>query len=151
MKRKTIVLALVGLACVAGAAVAVAPGDAATKKAKLHLRSGKLGHFIVDANGMTLYLFEKDTNGKSHCTGACAKVWSPYRTSGKPSVGSGLSAAKAGTTKRSDGTIQATYGGHPLYHYDDDHKAGQTEGQGSKEFGAEWYVVGANGKKIDES
>ena len=70
---------------------------------------------------------------------------------GKPSVGKGLSAGKAGTTKRSDGTTQATYNGHPLYHYDDDKKPGQTEGQGSKEFGAEWYVLNAKGNKIDKS
>ena len=42
-----------------------------------------------------------------------------------------------------------TYGGHPLYYYDDDKKPGTTEGEGSKEFGAEWYAVGANGKKVE--
>jgi predicted lipoprotein with Yx(FWY)xxD motif len=52
-------------------------------------------------------------------------------------------------TKRKDGTLQATYGGHPLYHYDDDHKPGQTVGQGSKAFGASWYVVAPSGKTID--
>jgi len=154
MKRKT--LLVIGLVCVlaaavaGGIAIAHSPSTASAKKAKLQLRSGKLGHFVVDARGMTLYLFEKDKHGKSACSGTCAKVWAPYLTSGKPTAGSGLSAAKVGTTKRSSGATQVTYGGHPLYHYDDDHKPGQTEGQGSKEFGAEWYVVGANGKKIDE-
>jgi predicted lipoprotein with Yx(FWY)xxD motif len=58
-------------------------------------------------------------------------------------------ASKIGTTRRKDGKLQVTYGGHPLYRYDDDHKPGQTEGQGSKAFGAEWYVVAPSGKKID--
>ena len=71
-------------------------------------------------------------------------------SSGRPAAGKGLSAAKIGTTKRTGGATQVTYAGHPLYHYDDDKKPGQTKGEGSKEFGAEWYVVAASGKKIDE-
>jgi predicted lipoprotein with Yx(FWY)xxD motif len=119
-------------------------------KAKLQIRKGKLGRFVVDAKGLTLYLFEKDKAGKSACYGACAKVWAPYTTAGKPAGGPGVAAAKIATTKRKDGSIQVTYGGHPLYHYDDDHKPGQTEGQGSKAFGAGWYVVKSNGSKIDK-
>jgi len=155
VKRNVLIIALVcvvGGGSAAGLAVArSSPSHAAARKAKLQLRSGKLGRFIVDAKGLTLYLFEKDKNGKSACNGTCAKVWAPYLSSGKPSVGKGLSAGKAGTTKRSDGTTQATYNGHPLYHYDDDKKPGQTEGQGSKAFGAEWYVLNAKGNKIDKS
>ena len=45
--------------------------------------------------------------------------------------------------------MQATYRGHPLYLYVGDSAAGQTNGEGSKQFGAEWYVVGTNGKKIE--
>ena len=89
MKRNVLIIALVCL--VAGAtagSMALAsssPGHAGAKKAKLQLRSGKLGRFIVDAKGLTLYLFEKDKNGKSACNGTCAKVWAPYLSSGKPS------------------------------------------------------------------
>ena len=155
MKPKILVAALVGV-LVAGAtvgtiAIASSSGSSSSKKAKLELRKGKLGRFIVDARGMTLYLFEKDKHGKSACSGACAKVWAPYETSGKPIAGPGLSRAKIGTTKRAGGATQVTYGGHPLYHYDDDHKAGQIEGEGSKAFGAEWYIVAPSGKKIDKS
>jgi predicted lipoprotein with Yx(FWY)xxD motif len=153
MKRNALIIALVALVAggtIAGLAIArSSPSHATAKKAKLQLRSGKLGRFIVDARGMTVYLFEKDKNGKSACNGACPKVWAPYLTSGKPSVAAGLSSSKAGTTKRSDGTTQATYNGHPLYHYDDDKKPGQTEGQGSKEFGAEWYVLSPKGMKVE--
>ena len=156
MKRNVLIIALVCL--VAGAtaggialANASSTSHAHAKKAKLQLRSGKLGRFIVDAKGLTLYLFEKDKHGKSACNGTCAKVWAPYLTSGKASVGSGLSGSKVGTTKRTDGTTQVTYNGHPLYHYNDDKKPGQTEGPGSKAFGAEWYVLNAKGNKIDKS
>lgn len=102
---------------------------AATTKAKLQARKGKLGTFIVDGKGLTLYVFEKDKGGKSACSGSCAKVWAPLLTSGKAAAGTGVTASKIGTTKRSNGATQVTYAGHPLYHYDDDHKPGQTEGQ----------------------
>src|SRR5581483_4748918 len=109
------------------------------------------GRIVVDGHGMTVYLFEKDKHGKSACYGSCAKVWAPVLTSGKPVAGGGISASKVGTTKRRDGSLQATYNGHPLYHYDDDHKPGQTQGEGSKAFGAEWYVLAPSGNKIDKS
>ena len=111
---------------------------------------------LVDGKGMTLYLFEKDTGGKSACSGACASVWTPDVTNGTPKATGSLDAAKLGTTKRSDGTTQVTYANHPLYYYEDDQKPGDIEGKGSKEFGAEWYPVQpsgdtAEGKGSDES
>jgi predicted lipoprotein with Yx(FWY)xxD motif len=132
---------LLTLVCAVAASAATAP----TVKS----RHGKLGTYVVDAKGMTLYLFEKDRHGKSACSGACAKVWSPLTVKGKPTAGKGLKASLLSTITRSGGAKQVTYGGHPLYHYDDDKKAGQTKGQGSSAFGAEWYIVGTNGKKID--
>ncbi|HYZ28816.1 MAG TPA: hypothetical protein VE570_07155 [Thermoleophilaceae bacterium] len=152
--RKFVVLAAV--AAIVVGAIAALPASAhharaSATTAKLGIRNGKLGRFIVNGRGLTLYLFEKDKNGKSACYGACAQVWAPLITSGKPSAGAGVVASRIGTTRRRDGKLQVTYGGHPLYRYDDDHKPGQTEGQGSKLFGAEWYVVAASGKKIDES
>ncbi|MEA2410326.1 MAG: hypothetical protein QOC77_887, partial [Thermoleophilaceae bacterium] len=85
------------------------------------------------------------------CSGKCASVWAPLQTSGKPQAGAGLKASLLATSKRKDGTTQITYGGHPLYYYEDDKKPGTTKGEGSKEFGAEWYAVGANGKKVEKS
>ena len=153
MRRMLAAIGVIALLVTVGAvgSATARSGHAATSKAKLQVRKGKLGRFIVDAKGLTLYLFQKDHNGKSACYGKCAKVWAPYLTSGKPTAASGVSSSKVGVTKRKGGATQATYGGHPLYHYDDDKKPGQTEGEGSKEFGAEWYVVGTNGKKIDKS
>jgi predicted lipoprotein with Yx(FWY)xxD motif len=51
---------------------------------------------------------------------------------------------------RSDGTEQVTYKGHPLYFYDDDKDSGDAYGEGSKQFGASWYVLKPNGSKVDE-
>jgi predicted lipoprotein with Yx(FWY)xxD motif len=142
-------------ACIAAAVIALPAAahraHSSATRAKLEVRKGKLGRYIVNGKGFTLYLFEKDRNGMSACYSSCAKIWSPLITSGKPTAAAGVTASKIGTTKRKDGSLQATYAGHPLYRYDDDHKPGQTEGEGSKAFGAEWYAVAPSGKKIDES
>jgi predicted lipoprotein with Yx(FWY)xxD motif len=152
--KKLVSLLVVAVVC--AAAVTALPASAhkahsSATRAKLMVRKGKLGRYVVDGKGFTLYLFEKDRHGKSACYSSCAKVWSPLLTSGKPTAGAGVVASKIGTTKRRDGKLQATYGGHPLYHYDDDHKPGQTEGEGSRAFGAEWYIVSPSGRKIDRS
>jgi predicted lipoprotein with Yx(FWY)xxD motif len=110
--------------------------------------NGDLGKILVDANGRTVYLFEKDGGPKSTCFGACATEWPPLTTSGKPSAGSGVTAAMLGTTKRSDGKTQVTYNGHPLYLFEADKKPGDTTGQNVDAFGAEWYVLSPAGNSI---
>jgi predicted lipoprotein with Yx(FWY)xxD motif len=111
--------------------------------------SGIPGKFLVDAQGRTMYLFEADKSGTSTCSGACAAAWPPVTVSGSPQAGSGVDWALLGTVKRADGTMQLTYNKHPLYYFAADTAAGQDHGQGSKEFGAGWYVVNAQGAKID--
>jgi predicted lipoprotein with Yx(FWY)xxD motif len=134
-----------------GGAVAAVAATAPTKPATVKTRSVKLGKILVNGSSQTLYLFEKDKKGKSACSGACAKAWPPLLTKGKPKASGSVSAAKLGTTKRADGRTQVTYNGHPLYTFIMDHKKpGSTAGQGIDAFGAEWYVVGTNGKKIEK-
>jgi predicted lipoprotein with Yx(FWY)xxD motif len=113
-------------------------------------KGGDLGTLLTDSQGRVMYLFEADKSDKSTCSGACAQAWPPVTTDGAPQAGSGIKASLLGTTKRSDGSTEATYNGHPLYYFTGDQKPGQAAGEGSKAFGAEWYVVGPNGKKIDE-
>lgn len=131
----------------AGSMKVSAPSGAS---ATVDVRSAGLGSYLVDSQGRTLYLFEKDKNGKSACSGACATNWPPLLTKGKPKASGSVKASKLGTTKRSDGTTQVTYGGHPLYTFvADKNKPGSTKGQELDAFGAEWYVVGTNGKKVE--
>jgi predicted lipoprotein with Yx(FWY)xxD motif len=108
-------------------------------KKTIEVRSTRLGKILVDSQGRTLYLFKKDSRGKSACSGECAKFWPPLRVRGRPSAGSSVSAAKLGTLKRSDGTRQVTYNGHPLYTFQQDSGPGQTHGQGLTAFGAAWF------------
>lgn len=108
--------------------------------------SSPLGQILVAKNGMTLYEFASDVNGKSSCNGPCAQFWPPY--TGTPKAGAGLNASLLGTTMRSDGTSQVTYNGHPLYTYSGDPAAGDTNGQGVSTFGALWWVVAPNGQVV---
>jgi predicted lipoprotein with Yx(FWY)xxD motif len=114
----------------------------------LALAKTKLGMILTDGRGRTLYLFKKDTKGVSNCSGACATAWPPVTTRGTPVAGTGLTARLAGTITRADGTMQVTYGGHPLYRFVQDRAPGDVNGQDLTAFGATWYVVGANGAQI---
>jgi predicted lipoprotein with Yx(FWY)xxD motif len=116
--------------------------------ATVNLRKTKLGPVLVNSKGHTLYLFKKDKNGKSSCTGSCATSWPPLLTRGKPTAGSGVKASLLGTTRRSNGSLQVTYNKHPLYRYTLDTKAGQTKGEGVLAFGAKWYAVSAKGTAV---
>jgi predicted lipoprotein with Yx(FWY)xxD motif len=111
--------------------------------------SGIDGKFLAGSQGRAMYLFEADKSSASTCTGACAATWPPVTAASMPMAGSGVEQSLLGTTKRPDGTEQVTYNGHPLYYFAADTGAGMAKGQGSKEFGADWYVVNAKGSKID--
>jgi predicted lipoprotein with Yx(FWY)xxD motif len=110
--------------------------------------NAKFGQILVDGNGRTLYLFEADKGSSSSCYGDCATYWPPLLTGGAPVPGTGVNAPMLGTTKRTDGTTEVTYGGHPLYYVVTDHNPGDATGQAVNNFGAAWYVVGTDGKKI---
>jgi len=110
--------------------------------------NSKLGKILVDGSGKTLYLFEKDTTNASTCYDACATYWPPLLTKDAPKAGAGVNASLLGTSKRSDGTVEVTYAGHPLYYVVTDHNPGDASGQGVNNFGAAWFVLGPDGKKI---
>jgi predicted lipoprotein with Yx(FWY)xxD motif len=108
-------------------------------------KNDQLGSFLVDDKGMTLYLFTKDTPNTSNCYDKCATAWPPLLTTGAPAGGEGVDASKLGTTNRTDGTVQVTYNGWPLYYYAKDKTAGDVVGQ---DVGGVWYVVSAAGDKV---
>ncbi len=139
------------LALVAAVALCLAAGSvshAAAGSATLKTRHGKLGTFVVDGKGRTLYLFQKDKTSKSTCSGACAENWPPLLTTGKASASGSARQDLIGTITRADGTIQVTYNDHPLYRFANDKKAGDTKGQAVRAFGAKWYVLTRGGRKI---
>ena len=147
------VLMLLAAACGSAAAgVGYAGQHAASAPAvagdAIQLRMAPLGRILVDRQGRTLYLFEKDAGGSSSCYGACASIWPPLTTTAAPKAAGGLT-RPLGTTKRSDGTTQVTYNGHPLYTYAGDSAAGQTNGEGLDQYGGGWDVLAPDGDKIE--
>jgi predicted lipoprotein with Yx(FWY)xxD motif len=125
-----------------------ATASAAAAGATIGLRRTKLGVMLVDGKGISLYDFVKDRNGASACYGACAALWPPLLTKGKPRPGHGVNARLLGTTRRKDGTLEVTYARHPLYYYVADKHPGQTTGQGLPQFGAPWWVLAPSGREI---
>jgi predicted lipoprotein with Yx(FWY)xxD motif len=124
------------------------PSSAHAGGAMVAIAKSPLGRILVDGKGRTLYDFPPDKNGMSTCYGACAALWPPLTTHGKPVAGHGVRASLLGTTKRKDGKLEVTYNHHPLYYFVSDQKPGQTTGQGVKQFGAPWWVISAAGKEI---
>ncbi len=113
-------------------------------------KHSKLGTVLAAGHKkLTVYLFEADTGSESTCYEACAKVWPPVTTGAAASALGAAKSADLGTTTRKDGTKQVTYKGHPLYFYIKDRDDGDSYGEGSKSFGAGWYVLAPSGKKID--
>lgn len=120
-------------------------GTAATIKVAT---DAKLGQILVDGSGKTVYLFVQDTGTSSTCYTSCAKFWPPVLTTGAPQAGAGAQASLLGITQRTDGTTEVTYGGHPVYYFQNDQAAGDTKGQGVNGFGALWWVLDPSGKAI---
>ena len=137
-------------AALATAAIAAGLSFAGQSGGGAHVQLAKtnLGTILVDRKGITLYDFVKDKGTTSVCYGACAALWPPLLTTGKPVAGPGVRASLLGTTKRKDGKLEVTYGGHPLYYFVTDRKPGQTTGQGVNQFGGPWWVLSAAGKEI---
>ena len=108
-----VVVGAIGLVAVvaAGCGGAIPSSDGGPAMLKLD------GRYLVDRQGHSVYLFEKDEGGESYCNGACAAVWPPLETSTAPRAGAGVGSGALGTIKRGDGDMQVTYHGHPLYYY----------------------------------
>jgi predicted lipoprotein with Yx(FWY)xxD motif len=134
-----------------GLSNALASSSSASAATKVGTASSTLGRILVDARGRTLYLFARDRNGKSACSGSCAVYWPPLIASGKPRAVAGAKASLLGTTRRADGRLQVTYRRHPLYRYTGDAQKGQTNGQGLDLSGGKWWVLSPAGNKIVKS
>jgi predicted lipoprotein with Yx(FWY)xxD motif len=97
---------------------------------------------LTNAKGFTLYSFVPDTATKSNCNGSCATYWPPVK--GPATAGPGVTGT-LGTITRSDGSVQATYDGHPLYTYVSDTAPGQATGNGINASGGVWHEVAVSG------
>jgi predicted lipoprotein with Yx(FWY)xxD motif len=115
--------------------IAVGVGAAAFAETPAPAKVGQTskGPALVDAQGMSLYAFDKDEAGKSACNGPCAAAWPPL------AAPSGASASGAWTlVKREDGSAQWAYKGRPLYTFVKDGKPGDANGDGFKDI---WHIA----------
>ena len=123
------------------AAAATAVAEAASMEMMLESgKDAKLGEFLTDSQGMTLYIYTPDKPGESTCYGGCAQAWPPLLVNDeneKVTLPAGFD-GKIGVTKRTDDTLQVTYNDMPLYYYVKDTKPGDVVGQGVKDV---WFVI----------
>lgn len=140
--------AAVALALVAAGCGMAVPSKSGADSVKVVPSS--VGMHVVDAQGRSLYLFQRDGKGNSNCYGACAAVWPPVEADKAPAATAGVPASALGTFKRDGGEMQVTYRGHPLYYYSADASSpGKTRGEAVQQFGAGWYLVGQNGTSVE--
>lgn len=97
---------------------------------------------LTNSQGFTLYWFAPDTPSMSKCNGSCAAVWPPVK--GPVTAGTGVTGTLA-VIKRSDGMMQATYAGHPLYTYKADTAPGMASGNGINASGGVWHEMTVTG------
>ena len=119
-----------------------APASSAASSAGTVIKTaqGTAGIWLTDQNGRTLYIYTVDQGSTSKCYGGCATAWPPFTATGSVTVnGQFLQQSLVGSTTRTDGTTQVTYGGHPLYYFKSDTAAGDIKGQG---VGGVWYLLG---------
>ena len=123
-----------------GASAGGSSASGAAQAAAEGLKTATIGGVTVltNAKGFALYSFAPDTATKSACNGACATAWPPQTASA--TVKSPYT-----TIKRSDGSTQLVFNGHPLYTFTGDTAPGTASGNGVSAFGGLWHEVPASG------
>lgn len=118
----------------------------AAKQAQIVAKDSEFGRVLFDANGQVVYVFELDSRNRSACTSAeCVKAWPPVLTREPPSAGTGADKSLLGTIRRSDGTLQVTYNGRPLYFYEHE-PPGEIKCHKVNLHGGLWWVVTPRGE-----
>jgi predicted lipoprotein with Yx(FWY)xxD motif len=141
--RTRLIGMLVVVAALAG--VVASAQSAPATGARLSVRTTEYGKTVFGPSGKVVYVFGADRGSKSRCYGVCAAAWPPLLTSGAPLAGAGVEAKLLGTTKRTNGTLQVTYNGHPLYYYSAD-KVGKIMCQHANMHGGLWLIIKPNGQ-----
>ena len=129
------------------------PAFAQTTDAPISTRTdAEEGTYLVDANGVSLYIFKADSRNppKSACEDtACVGTWPPLIVGEMPKGDETVDPSLLGTMTRADGSLQATYNGWPLYYYFEDFAPGDINGHDIESFGEDWYLVGPHGERAE--
>lgn len=143
-------LAIAGIASQSGTAANPAATSAGEQfrpqpKIRITARGSEFGTMLFNRNRQAIYLFDRERTKKSKCYGACASLWPPVLTKGKPKARGKVRRKLLGTTRRRGGAKQVTYGGNPLYYYAHE-GPGQVFCHDVFEFGGNWLVVKPDGR-----
>ncbi len=106
----------------------------------------QFGEMLWGPKRQAIYIFESDPKGESVCYAECAEAWPPVFTDGEPVAGEGVKSSLLGTVKRSDGKLQVTYAGKPLYYYAHE-GPGEVKCHDVSLNGGFWWVVGPDGNR----
>lgn len=121
----------------------------AARRAQITAEDSRFGRVLFDANGQVVYVFELDRRNRSNCTSAeCVRAWPPVLTEEEPAAGAGVDRSLLGTTRRSDGTLQVTYAGRPLYFYEHEGR-GEIKCHNVDLHGGLWWVVAPSGDPVN--
>ena len=117
-----------------------------SSSAALTTADSSLGEIVVDGEGMTVYMFDNDTQGAdvSVCEGECATNWPAVTTDSDSPEVEGVT-GEVGTITGVDGSTQVTLNGWPLYYFIGDEAAGDTNGQGVNDV---WWVLTPAGERF---
>ncbi len=111
--------------------------------------SEEYGQYLVDGDGLALYVSATDPPGESTCTDECLEQWPVLSVGEEPTVADGIDEELVGTLERDDlgedEFEQVTYRDKPLYYYVSDQEPDSTTGQG---IGDRWFLIGPDGVEI---
>ena len=121
-------------------------GAPAKSGTTITLAGSEFGPMLFDSRKQAIYIFERDSSGKTVCYDDCAEAWPPVYTEGEPRAGRGVRQSLLGSIERRDGRRQVTYAGKPLYFYAHE-KPGEVRCHNVDLNGGLWWVVGPEGKR----
>lgn len=113
---------------------------------KITARGSEFGSMLWGPKRQAIYSFQRDSNRRSRCYGACARAWPPVLTSRRPIAGRGVRNSLLGTTRRRGGRRQVTYAGKPLYYYANE-GPGQVLCHNVRLNGGWWWVLSPTGER----
>jgi predicted lipoprotein with Yx(FWY)xxD motif len=110
--------------------------------------SSEFGTMLFNEKKQAIYIWEVEKSEKPECYGDCTEAWPPVLAYGTPRATGEVKSELLGTVKRTDGTTQVTYNGHPLYYYA--HEApGEVKCHNISTHGGLWWVIQPNGNRAN--
>ena len=121
------------LAGIAASVLLISSAAVLAQSAPATIADTSKGKALVNGKGMTLYIFDRDTSGKSNCNGQCATNWPPLTA-----VADAKASSDWTVVARDDGSKQWAYKGKPLYNWSKDTKPGDVTGDGINNV---WHIA----------